>query len=207
MNVTTAKNSKLIAPIKDWTTLREAAADGYRDAVECRSLIDIYQSGQDVFLALNSSPAAPAFNGLCLALSYRLQLLVVRAYGDVRREDDRNLHAVIMFLQADSRLVNVANNSNRSLVEGAIRRFGFARKDSRLPRLKKMRDKKVAHIAVYEYGPDSPTYQELFEFAEVTIEIWKDLASGLNAIPANLGTSMEGSEAAAKAFWKHWAKP
>lgn len=206
MDDTAIKKRTPVVALKNWPMLREVVADGYRDAVECRALIDIYQSGQAAYLALNSCPAGPAFQYVCLALSYRLQLLVVRAYGDVRYGDDRNLRAAITFLQEGSRFDELDSNANRDLLDAAIQRFNFALEDRRLTRLKKMRDKRVAHIAVYNYGPESPTYPELFEFAEVTIQIWKNLALGLKVMPENLGTSMEAADASAKAFWKPWTQ-
>ena len=190
-------------PIKSWTALQEVAQRGYDDALECLAIMELYQLGDqpDTFAKANSTEAAWSFKRISTALISRLQLLIVRAYGNVDRNDDRHLRAAVEFLEAKQPWDNNLTLDQRRLQQ-AMDVFAIALKDSRLERLKTMRDKHVAHAAQYTYGPHSPTYTDLFEFTRVTVEIWEHLAFGAGIASIPLADNMKDALASVRAYWE-----
>lgn len=190
-------------PIKSWTALQEVAERGYRDALECLAIMELYQLGDqpDTFAKANSTGAAWSFKRISTALISHLQLMIVRAYGNVNRQDDRHLRAAIEFLEiVQPRDHNLTLDQRR--LQQAMDLFAIALKDSRLGRLKTMRDKHVAHAALYTYGPDSPTYTDLFEFTRVTVDIWEHLAFGAGIASVPLADNIEDALASARTYWE-----
>lgn len=190
-------------PMKDWTILREVAERGYRDALECLAIMELYQLGDqpDTFAKANSTEAAWSFKRISTALISHLQLMTVRAYGNVTRQDDRHLRAAIEFLETKQ-----PSDNSLALDQGRLQQamdlFAIASKDSRLERLKTMRDKHVAHAARYIYGPHSPTYTDLFEITRVTVDIWEHLAFGAGVASIPLADKMQDALASARAYWE-----
>nr|WP_281409662.1 hypothetical protein [Rhizobium leguminosarum] len=134
---------------------------------------------------------------------FRLHIFIVRAFAEVKHEDDRHLRAAINFLKEPGRLHEVQSAANRERLEKAIWIFDRALTDDRLARLKRMRDKQMAHFARYE-SAGGPTYVDLYEFAALTASIWEHLGYGTQQIMIDMEDQMKAYRRKAEAFWSHF---
>jgi hypothetical protein len=85
-------------------------------------------------------------------------------------------------------------------IRRAIELFDVAAADPRLAKLKKLRDKQIAHLALYD-DSDAPTYNDLFGFARTVATIWERLAWGTGIVRLSIGSQVVSYQESADAFW------
>ncbi|CAN7641416.1 hypothetical protein LJR245_004951 [Rhizobium leguminosarum] len=189
----------------DWSTLNEIAAQGYSDGLECLASVDALErsNAASVVAGVNKADLALTFRLVVNGMLFRLQIFIVRAFAEVKHEDDRHLRAAINFLKEPGRLREVQSAVHRERLEKAIWMFDRALADDRLTRLKRMRDKQMAHFARYERA-GGPTYVDLYEFAALTASIWEHLGCGTQQIMIDMEDQMKAYRRNAEAFWSHF---
>jgi hypothetical protein len=154
----------------------------------------------EVVAGINRGRLAQTLRLLVNGTLFRLHIYIVRAFAPVRHEDDRHLAAAIDFLRQPNRLEETPWPASRARLENAIRIFDLAAADGRLARLKLMRDKQLAHFAIYE-TEGGPTYVDLYEFAKLTASIWEDLAYGAQDIMIEMELQMKAYRRSNEDFW------
>ncbi|MBE1503095.1 AbiU2 domain-containing protein [Rhizobium viscosum] len=193
---------KLVHAVKDWNTLNSIAVQGYADGLECLASVDLLEraNAPEVIAGVNKDGLALTLRLLVNSTLFRLHVFVVRAFAEVRHPDDRHLRAAITFLKEDGRLGDVPWPVHRQRLEKAIWIFDRALIDQRLARLKHMRNKQLAHFAIYE-TEGGPTYTDLFEFATLTASIWEHLGYGTQQIMIDMEDQMKAYRRSAETFW------
>jgi hypothetical protein len=73
----------------------------------------------------------------------------------------------------------------------------------RLSKLKKLRDKQIAHLAHYS-DPEGPTYNDLFGFAREVAAIWERLAWGTGIVTLSIESQVISYRESADHFWSPW---
>lgn len=194
--------------IRDWNGLRGAAVDGYSDGILCLALIEIVERSNrpSVIGPLNEKDAGRAALFLIQSALYRLHLTVIRAYAPVRR-GDRHLSAAIDFLCVPGRLAEVEDPDSAAHLGDAVQKFQALANDKRLPPLKHMRDKLMAHWADVDPSISTPRYDELFGFARETSAVWEHLAMGTRSIMVPIANQIDAYRESADAFWSAWEQP
>ncbi|NEK15057.1 hypothetical protein [Rhizobium leguminosarum] len=191
-----------IHAVKDWNTLTSIANQGYADGLECLASIDLLEraNAPKVIAGVNEDGLALTLRLLVNSTLFRLHVFVVRAFAEVRHPDDRHLRAAITFLQQNGRLDEVPWPVHRERLEKAIWVFDRALVDERLARLKHMRNKQLAHFAIYETD-GGPNYTDLFEFAKLTASIWEHLGYGAQQIMIDMEDQLKAYRRSAETFW------
>jgi hypothetical protein len=137
------------------------------------------------------------------ALLFRTHIFITRAFSHVGRPDDRHLRAAIEFLQRQYPLEGMLHPQDPERLKWAISAFESASQDSRLARLKKMRDKQLAHMASYD-KEKGPTINDLFDMAKLASDIWENLAIGSATIFISVDVQLNAYKRSADIFWSKW---
>ncbi|MBZ5762407.1 hypothetical protein LAV84_20950 [Rhizobium sp. VS19-DR104.2] len=197
--------AKPVTAIDDWNALREVAALGYQDAVLSMAMVaTVERSNSPACVgAINDAKADLATRLVVDALLFRLHIFVTRAFGRVSYKDDRHLRAAIEFLKRQPSLDGLKSPEDPVRVQRAISNFDATAVDGRLERLKKMRDKQLAHMASYT-EKDRPTINDLFRLAKATADIWEDLAIGSATIFVEVDLQLSAYRKSADRFWCRW---
>lgn len=191
--------------VKDWETLRKVAKQGFSDGIMCLATIQIVERSNrsSVIEPLNQAQASRAARILVDASLVQLHLYLVRAFARVSHDDDLHLHAAINYLRTADIKEHVWHPPLRDDLRTAIELFEIAKQDPRLAELKRLRDKRIAHLGKYD-EEDAPTYNDLFGFAHVVAEIWERLAWGTGIVSLSISSQVEAYIESAEAFWSHW---
>jgi hypothetical protein len=128
---------------------------------------------------------------------------LVRAFARVSREDDLHLRAAIEFLRYADPAEKPSSSENEGHIHRAIELFDQAASDVRLSKLKKQRDKEIAHLAHYS-DADGPTYNDLFGFAREVAAIWERLAWGTGIVTLSIESQVISYRESADHFWSPW---
>lgn len=191
-----------IKAIDDWNTLREAAVLGYGDAVLSLAMIEMLERSNrpNCVIAINEAEAGYAATLVKDALLFRLHIFVTRAFAHVRHPDDRHLRAAIEFLEQNVPFPPGNGPEQPHRLLHALAKFNEVANGAPLGRLKKMRDKQLAHLATYT-DVDRPTFDDLFNMARLTSEIWENLSIGSATIFVEVSHQVEAYRRSADRFW------
>lgn len=192
--------------ISNWHTLKEAARQGYSDGILCLATIEIVErlNQQPVEQALNEADAGGIARILRDSALIRMHLYLCRAFAPCRSADDWNLRAAIEFLEKPGRIEEEPVTERRSDLYEAVRLFDEASDDPRLKSLKHMRDKLIAHLAVYDESIPRPRYDDLFNFARTTAKIWERLSFGAGTCMIEIEHQIDGYRESSDALWSVW---
>jgi hypothetical protein len=199
---------RLVMAVKDWDTLRKVANTGYGDRVICIAMMQAVQqwNRREVTRPLQELDAGRTAHLLVHGSVFRLHIYVVRAYDPAKSADDQHLRSAIDFLRL--RMTEESSAVRREHFASAIRLFDEAQADPRLVHLKHMRNKLMAHLAIYEpKGDGPPSYGDLFDFTLLTAQIWNELALGAGDATDELDNVAEEYRAGSVQFWSRWAEP
>ncbi|MBZ3693262.1 AbiU2 domain-containing protein [Phyllobacterium calauticae] len=196
-NPTIAKN--------EWNNLREAAALGYQDAVLSLAMVETVKrwDSPECKATLEEANAGRAAQLVIDGLLFRLHMFITRAFLPVRYEDDRHLKTAIEFLEREASLNNLQDAHDPERLKRAISAFNAVAQDGRLKRLKKMRNKQLAHMASYK-EQNRPTINDLFEMAKLSSDIWENLAIGSAVILIDVEIQLRAYRRSADIFWSKW---
>lgn len=194
--------------VQDWATFKQAAKDGYADAVHCLASIEIIERSNCPSLIdqINTIGAGRAASLIRYGLLFQLHMLVVRAFAPVRHSDDLHLRAAIGFLQHSRHIYCDLERKQFADLETAVGLFDAAQDDARLEPMKKMRDKHLAHWAMPDSNTPRTIYKDLFGFARLTSSIWERLAFGAGIISVEVDIQVRAYRKAADAFWSTWER-
>ncbi len=194
--------------ISNWHALKEAAKQGYSDGILCLATIEIVErlNQQPVGQALNDAGAGGVARILRESALIRMHLSLCRAFAPCRSADDWNLRAAIEFLKEPGRVEEELVPDRRSDLYEAVRLFGEASADPRLKSLKHMRDKLIAHLAVYDESIARPRYDDLFSFARLTAKIWERLSFGAGTCSIEIEHQIDEYRESSDAFWSIWER-
>ncbi len=197
-----SKNKNVVAAIDNWNDFGEAALLGYSDAVLTMAMVETIErsNAKSCIGAIEDDKAGRAAQLIRDALSFRLHMFIVRAFIPVSRKDDLHLRAAIEFLERLPSLDDLGPSVDPERLQWAVSTFQGVQGSDRLERLKKMRDKRLAHMARYDER-ERPTYNDLFYLAKMTSGIWENLARGAAAMHLEVGTQVIAYRRSADRFW------
>ncbi len=193
--------------VTSWEILKEVADQGYSDGLSILKLIEtIERSNKPLLLEkLEENGIAEVNFLLRYAALISIHIIVVRAFSLSIRTDDLHLRPAIDFLR--HRLDEAKNEGccGTNLAE-AIKLFDVADKDPRLPILRHMRNKELAHLARYGDTVKRSTYNELFGFCRDTSKIWEELSAGLVFVDLidPMDDEINEYREVADTFWSKW---
>lgn len=193
--------------VNDWQTLRKVAKQGFSDGIVCLATIEIVERSNrpSVIEPLSEAQASIAARIMVDASLVQLHLYLVRAFARVSHDDDLHLQAAINYLRRADLEEQEPYPPLRENLHKAIELFDIAQKDPRLATLKRLRDKRIAHLGGYDHT-DAPTYNDLFGFAHVVAEIWERLAWGTGIVSLSISSQIEAYIESAEAFWSPWER-
>jgi len=194
--------------IRDRASLNETARQVYEDGLSSLAIIDIVENANSpaVVNGINQIGVSSTLSLLASAAISWLLMVQVRAYSEVTREDDRNLHAAILYLKSPNAIESYPLSEQRLRLSKAVQLFDAALGDNRLKRLKRMRDKHIAHMAAYDFV-GGPTYNELYEFTKLTSSICEHLAYGTGTMAVAMEQQMLAHRRSAQLFWSKFITP
>ncbi len=192
--------------VTDWEELRQVAQAGFSDAMAAAGSIEVVERSNrpTVIEPLEDRDAGRAAKLLVDAALFRVHIFAVRAFdAPFRTGDDLNLRAAIDFLRPAGR-IDQAPAHRRPDLALAVARFDEADADPRLPPLRLMRNKLLAHVARYDVGGNGPTYNDLFGFTGRVGLIWEALSNGAGIHTLTLASQIAAYTESAEAFWSVW---
>ncbi|SFI43518.1 hypothetical protein SAMN05216304_102739 [Bosea sp. OK403] len=192
-------------PLQNWNDLREVALSCFHDAVECLAAIEIVERGNRpaVVQELARQGALEAAIHMGDAALFRLHVVVCRAFAPVNHCDDRHMRTAIDFLR--SRSSEERDATLQAHLLNAVQLFEAIENDTRLAKLRKMRNKLLAHITRPKPTIEIATYRDLFDVTKSTVEIWVELARGAKQATLPLDFFLEDYRKSLEAFWLRWA--
>ncbi len=191
--------------VKDWSDVRNVAKRGFEDGIICLATIEVIERSNtpDVINPLHVADASRAARLLIDAALIRLHLYLVRAFARVSHGDDLHLRAAIEFLRRTDLTAELRFKENEEHIHRAIELFDQADHDVRLAKLKKLRDKQIAHLARYS-DPEAPTYNDLFGFAGDVAAIWERMAWGTGIVTLSIASQLISYRESADQLWSPW---
>jgi len=194
--------------VADWEELPEVAQAGFSDAMAAAGSIETVERSNraSIIDSLTDADAGRAAELLVDAALFRVHIFAVRAFdAPVRTGDDLDLRAGIDFLRTPGR-IDEAPDYRRADLALAVARFDEADADPRLPPLRLMRNKLLAHVARYDNNGNGPTYNDLFGFTGRVGLIWEALSNGAGIHTLSLASQAVAYTESAGAFWSPWEK-
>jgi hypothetical protein len=198
---------QLTGGVKDWADVRGVAKQGFNDGIVCLATIEVVERSNTpaVIDPLHELKASRAAKLLIDAALVRLHLYLVRAFARVSHDDDLHLRAAIGFLRTADLQAELPFVEDQDHIQRAIELFDISAADPRLAKLKKLRDKQIAHLALYD-DSDAPTYNDLFGFARTVATIWERLAWGTGIVSLSIDSQVVSYQESADAFWSPWER-
>jgi hypothetical protein len=192
---------------KEGTLLVTIAQKALEDAANIIGSIKILEESNkdNANESLNKVGAGAAAGQIHLALIWRLQSIVVRAYLKPVKSDDLHLrHGFELLKNEITRVNSIAHGAHDSLQEAEqlwLRNCG----DHRLEKLIATRHKFIAHLGEPDKNLPMPSYKDLFDFGRETATMMEHFAK---AIGVTIEGGLEGEntkfEKSAQQYWKPW---
>ena len=190
---------------RDTDEVYEISEKAFVDGIELLNLIEVMQ-GQNkdrINAKLSAAGAAGAAMVVRNGLLSRIVLFLAGAYA-ASRPRDLHLRRAFDLLEQPAVRAELGLRGSATLLDDATRLWARCKGDHRLLPIKHFRDKFTAHMSTPNDDIGLPSYDDVFGFAQDTMQVIEALARGTGARCEPLSDWQPAAEQAAGRFWSVW---
>jgi hypothetical protein len=187
------------------TRIYKVAKTAFFDATDMLACIEVLEAGNqpDVLRSLESEGADRAADLIQKALLMRLLMTAMTAYDPMRPGDFHLKVGMDLIAEDIPRRFILQRDGDLSRIEAAETRWAECLQFEPLSRLRKYRNKFVAHLSDPPAGMKDPIVPELFALARMTAEVAEHLAHGTGHFPS-LRSQVTPYQNSGGVLWEKW---